>query len=126
MIFIVDIGISNLETARLLLLKELNVLIETDIINDFKFELHVIFKNGVNVYIRYNNFGKYAYQIQISPKKLDRLRFDNYDNNWSVKTRPNHYHIRGKKEGIESPMKGNPKDDIPILIKYIKGNYNIS
>lgn len=35
---------------------------------------------------------------------------------WKVKSRPHHFHSRGDKKAIESPMNGDPKHDIPILL----------
>ncbi len=40
--------------------------------------------------------------------KLDRCRFDNYDDKWNTITRPNHFHPRFVKEGFKSPMIGHP------------------
>lgn len=36
---------------------------------------------------------------------------------WNVNSRPHHFHPRGEKTAIESPMKGNPNYDIPIFLK---------
>ena len=73
---------------------------------------------GFRLYIRYNDYGEYSYQLIFSQKPNDRLRFDNYDNVWKVSTHPHHFHQRGEKNAIESPMTGDPNHDIPILIKY--------
>ncbi|MBA7527024.1 hypothetical protein ES705_19197 [subsurface metagenome] len=48
------------------------------------------------------------------------MRFDNYDDRWDVKTRPHHFHKRCMQSVIESPMDGDPNQDIPVLVKKIK------
>jgi len=55
-----------------------------------------------------------------SRKKSDFVRYDNYDDRWNVKTKPHHFHPRNKKPVLKSPMIGNPKYDMPILIQFIK------
>lgn len=82
-------------------------------------ELKILLSNGVEIYVVYNDHHQYSYTIIYSNSKYDRKRFDNYDDRWSVNTRPHHYHIRGSNQIIESPMVGNPNDDIPLLIKDI-------
>lgn len=76
-----------------------------------------MFTKGYNLYIRYNDFGEYSYQLQFSSKKHDRIRYDNFDDKWLVTTKPNHFHRRGEVKGVLSPMKGFPEHNIPILIK---------
>ena len=76
--------------------------------------------SGVVIYIRYNQFGEYGYQIIHSRNKNDFSRFDNYDDCWKVKTQPHHYHVKGGREVKSSPMSGNPESDMPILVKYIE------
>ncbi len=41
--------------------------------------LTIYFKNGIYLYIRYNDFGEYSYQIMVSQDKYDRICYDNYD-----------------------------------------------
>lgn len=36
---------------------------------------------------------------------------------WEVNSKPHHLHPRGVKTAIESPMNGDPKHDILILLK---------
>ncbi len=55
-----------------------------------------------------------------STQKLDRIRFDCMDKKWEVKSKPNHFHPRYNENGYESPMKGNVKQDISLLINLIK------
>ncbi|KKN04175.1 hypothetical protein LCGC14_1100130 [marine sediment metagenome] len=54
--------------------------------------------------------------------KLDRCRFDNYDDKWNLSTRPNHFHPRFIKDGFISPMIGHPDQDIQKLCKLLLSN----
>jgi hypothetical protein len=54
------------------------------------------------------------------------MRFDNYDDIWDVKTRPNHFHVRGMQSVIESPMRGMPDLDIPTLFKHFQKKIEMS
>ncbi len=63
---------------------------------------------------------EYAYQLCFSNNFLDRVRFDAMDKNWEVINPPHHYHPRFSKKGFQSPMTGNPKQDIPIFIDLIR------
>jgi len=106
--------------ARFLLLESLKIDI-IDIELDLSiYQLKITFSKGVLLYIRYNEFGEYAYQIILSPRKFDYVRYDNFDDRWPIKTRPHHFHQKNNKPVIESPMNGNPAHDMPILIKFIK------
>ncbi|MHA1911035.1 MAG: toxin-antitoxin system TumE family protein [Candidatus Kariarchaeaceae archaeon] len=78
--------------------------------------------DGIFVYVRYNDFLEYSYQIIFSTSKYDRIRFDNYDDKWQVDTRPHHFHPRYSKKGFKSPMSGKPTEDIPLVIGLIKNN----
>jgi hypothetical protein len=80
-------------------------------------------KNRIIVYIRYNNFNQYSYVIQFSSKQGDRIQYDNFDDRWSVSSRPHHCHPRFEKDAIESKLTGNPKSDMPILCNLIKNKY---
>ena len=82
--------------------------------------LKATFQNEIILYIRYNDYGEYTYCVIYSPNPDDQMRFDNYDDRWDVKTRPHHFHIRGMQSVIESPMDGDPNQDIRVLIKKIK------
>jgi len=86
--------------------------------------LTLAFLNGLTVYIRFNDYQEYSYQVVFSLKPNDRIRFDNFDARWSIDSQPHHFHPRCKENGIQSPMKGDPNYDIPILIKIIRqGKY---
>ncbi len=82
--------------------------------------LKVVLKNRVTVYIRYNNFNEYPYVVLFSLKNKDRVQFDNFDDNWIVKSRPHYCHPRFQKEAIESKFIGVPKPDMTILCSLLK------
>ncbi|MFX0098985.1 MAG: DUF6516 family protein [Candidatus Hodarchaeota archaeon] len=84
--------------------------------------LTISFTKGIKLYIRYNDFGEYSYQVQFSHVKDDRIRFDNYDTTWPTKTAPHHVHQVGTGDAIDSPMVGDPAKDMPHLIKMLKQN----
>jgi hypothetical protein len=71
------------------------------------------------LYIRYNDYGHYSYQIQFSQALDDWIRFDDYDATWPVSTNPHHLHDHGQQNVKESPMNGNPENDIPFLIEIL-------
>jgi hypothetical protein len=75
------------------------------------------FTNGIILYVRFNDFDEYAYHIQFSYAREDRIRYDNYDENWPVRTAPHHVHPRGSMDATDSMMNGDPSLDIPRLIK---------
>jgi len=77
-------------------------------------------RDGVHVYVQYNDHDQYSYSILFSTGILDRYRFDNYDDHWPVSSRPHHFHPRLNKQAFESKMTGKPKKDIPILCDLIK------
>jgi len=77
-------------------------------------------KSGAVIFIRYNHYGEYGYQIKYSSQKNDFSIFDNFDDRWDVTTRPHHFHKKGSFKAVASPMLGNPTHDIPILVKFIK------
>lgn len=85
-------------------------------------KLTISFPNGYALFIRYNDFKEYSYQFLYSKKGYDRFRYDNYDDRWSIGSRPHHFHPRGSKNGIISPMNGDPIHDMPLLLKYIREN----
>ncbi|TFF88958.1 MAG: hypothetical protein EU550_00185 [Promethearchaeota archaeon] len=111
--------ISFLRKARILIVELLKDEIRSDELSENLSQLKVMLKSGIIVYIRYNEYGEYGYQIKYSPEKNDFSRFDNFDDRWDVPTHPHHFH-KGNAEVIDSPMVGNPHHDIPILVKFIK------
>jgi hypothetical protein len=82
--------------------------------------LKVTFSKGVLLYIRYNDYGHYSYQVIFSTDNDDWIRFDDYDAIWPVKSKPHHFHDHGQKNVNESKMTSDPDVDIPILVKYLK------
>lgn len=82
--------------------------------------LKIILNNNITLFIRYNNHGQYAYTIQFSFVKFDRIRYDNYDDRWDIKTKPHHCHPRYQLEAIESQFIGDPTIDIPAFITVCK------
>ena len=77
-------------------------------------------KDGTIIFTQYNNYNEYIYSIIFSHSEYDRIRFDNYDKGWDVNSKPHHYHPRKEKIRKNSPMCGNPKQDMVILSKMIE------
>ena len=109
-------GIHKIRVARKLLLDRLLSEIKDEYIDDERPFLKITFFKGLVLYIRYNDYDEYSYQLIYSQEPLDRVRYDNYDDMCKVKTKPHHFHSRGDITAIESPMNGEPKHDIPILL----------
>ncbi len=112
----------TLEFARKLIINDYNEYIKDIILDKDRPVLKIIFHREIYLYLRYNDYGEYSYTTIFSPNPDDQIRFDNYDDIWEVNTRPHHFHTRGLKKVIESPMKGEPEHDIPILLKYALEN----
>ena len=110
-------GLDKLTAARKLLLNKLLSEIKDEYIDDERPFLKITFFIGLVLYIRYNDYDEYSYQLVFSQEPFDRIRYDNYDNMWEVNSKPHHFHPRGEKTAIESPMNGDPKHDILILLK---------
>jgi len=108
---------NKLIVARKILLENLLPKIKNEYIDDERPVLKITFFKGLILYIRYNDYDEYSYQLIYSQKKFDRIRYDNYDDIWDVSSKPHHFHPKGEKTAIESPMNGDPKYYIPILIK---------
>jgi hypothetical protein len=89
-------------------------------LNTTIYQLKLIFTTGAQLFIRYNEFEEYGYQLIMSKKKYDTLRFDNFDDRWPVSSRPHHYHPKENKPVTESPMVGSPSQDMPKLIRLIQ------
>ena len=82
--------------------------------------LRIKLKSGIAVFMRYNNYNQYSYVILFSSQKLDRVRFDNFDDTWDVVTKPHHTHPRYKKKATKSPFIGVPSEDKTILCNLIR------
>ena len=68
--------------------------------------------DGSILFIRYNPYNEYSFNLIFSNIKYDRIRFDNFDDRWDVSSRPHHFHPRGTKYAFTSPMNGEPTHDI--------------
>ncbi len=112
-------ALDKLFLARKMLLEELISKIKDEKIDDERPFLKITFFNGLILYIRYNDYNEYSYQLIYSQDHLDRIRYDNFDDRWEVKSKHHHFHPKGREEAIESPMNGIPKHDIKILLKTI-------
>ena len=115
-------SLEKLDKSKLLIEKELSITLETLNFEPKLARLHVSLRNGTQLYIRYNDYGEYSYSIIFSKMRLDRCRFDNYDDHWNILTRPNHFHPRFVKEGFKSLMIGNPDKDIQQLCILLKSD----
>ena len=114
------LGLIKLERARVLLEHHL-----PRMITDLEFEprlarIKVVFRDGTILFVRYNNHNEYSYSVMFSQLQYDRCRFDNYDDTWKVSTPPHHFHPRRNNQGFESPMRGDPERDIPLLCDLLK------
>ena len=87
--------------------------------------LKLIFRNGTILYITYNNYTEYSYQLLYTKDKFDRERFDNYDKKWDVDTKPHHFHTKGENRVIRSTMTGELNEDIPKLVSFIQNRLNL-
>ena len=110
----------KLQEALRVLQEELHNQITSYILSEERPVLKIEFVNSLVLYIRYNDFNEYSYQLNYSRNKYDRIRYDNYDRHWKISTTPHHLHERGKKNAIESPMKGIPLEDMRVLITILK------
>jgi hypothetical protein len=113
-------GTMQIQAAKALLEKGLgNLIVDLSLdIEDPRILIRM--RDGVRVYIQYNDYDQYGYSILFTDGKLDRSRFDNYDDRWPVSTRPHHFHPRMSSRAFESVMTGKPKNDMPILCDLIK------
>ena len=94
---------------------------------EFQLQSHLariilILNDGSTIIVRYNDHNQYSYSLIYSNIKYDRVRFDNYDDRWPVKTKPHHFHAINGKEAFASPMIGDPIHDLAIFIKLIRLN----
>ena len=111
--------------ARRLLLDMLQSFFVNDTLSLEGCYLKILFRDGSRLFVTYNSHQEYSYQYIYSMSKNDRERFDNYDRHWPVKSKPHHFHIRGHQDVKESPMTGDPSNDIPILVEFLKNHLKI-
>ncbi len=114
------LGLKQLDKVKLLLHQHLSILLKTINFEPKLARIHVMWRDNIQIFIRYNNYGEYSYSIIFSKAELDRSRYDNYFDRWDVISRPHHFHPRKKSDGVSSKMTVNPDNDIPFLCKLIK------
>ena len=119
-------GIIKLERSKLILEKELSYSLENFYFEPKLARIRIEQRDGILLYIQYNNYNEYSYSIIFSKMLLDRCRFDNYDDKWNVSSRPNHFHPRYDKSGYSSPMNGDPDHDIILVLELIKSGKLLS
>jgi len=119
-------SLTKLMESKPILEKELSIYIKNLDFEPKLARIKITLRDGALLYVRYNNYNEYSYAIIYSKLELDRVRFDNYDDQWNVVTRPHHYHPRQCKNGFISPMNGNHKHDIPEFCNLIKSGKLIS
>lgn len=119
-------GIIKLERSKLILEKELSYSLKNLYFEPKLARYRIELRDGILLYIQYNNYDEYSYSIIFSKILLDRCRFDNYDDRWNVSTRPNHFHPRYDKSGYASLMTGDPDNDIKIICDLIKSGKLLS
>ena len=107
-------------TARRLLLDALQPLVLSETLNLDGCYLQLRFRDGSRLFVTYNNHHEYSYQYLYSRHEYDRERFDNYDREWPVPSRPHHFHVRGRPDVLESPMTGDPQQDMLRLVDFLK------
>jgi hypothetical protein len=116
---VIDI-ITRLERVKQLLESHINDLLLGINLEAQYPRLVASFRDGTVLYVRFNEHGQYSYSILFSESELDRCRFDNFDDKWLVPSKPHHFHPRTSKQGFKSPMKGDPDDDIPLLLNLLR------
>ena len=89
-------GLDKLFLAHKMLLEELISEIKDEKIDDERPFLEITFFNGLLLYIRYNDYNEYSYQLIYSQDYLDRIRYDNFDDRWEVKSKPHYFHPQGR------------------------------
>jgi hypothetical protein len=114
------LGIDKIDCAQKILQKFLGDMIIKSHLDSEDLKITVELRNGLKLYIQYNNFNQYSYSIIFSKINLDRCRFDNYDKNWKLASNPHHFHPRLIKIANFSPMNGDPNKDIPLLCDLIR------
>jgi len=82
--------------------------------------IHASLKDATELYLHYNDYGEYTYSILFSELEMDRCRFDNYDDKWKVLSRPHHFHPAKTPGAFDSPMRGEPDLDLPLLLNLLK------
>ncbi|HMF33923.1 MAG TPA: DUF6516 family protein [Candidatus Lokiarchaeia archaeon] len=112
--------VQKLQTALEIAKRELADQVLTQIYYAKLNRVQIMLNDGTNIFIQYNDHEEYSYSIAFSAVEGDLVRFDNYDDKWEVTTRPHHFHPRANAAVVQSPMTGNPEEDIPQLCELIK------
>ena len=112
-------AIEKLELARELFVPGFIQSITGVQLSDEHFVLKIDLKQQSILYIKYNDYQEYAYQVLISQQASKSFRYDNFDDRWEVSTRPHHLHSAGNIVEA-SPMNGDPHHDMPLLIKVLR------
>ncbi|MFX0097980.1 MAG: DUF6516 family protein [Candidatus Hodarchaeota archaeon] len=113
------LGIEKLKIAKQVLEENLGNRLKSLDFNDLAIRIRVVLQEGNMIYIYFNDHEEYSYSLIFSSSKLDRVRFDNFDKDWDVKTSPHHFHPRNVEEGFDSPMVGEPLDDLKYFCDLI-------
>ncbi len=100
--------------------KELRSFISEIHLDEDTGRLRIKLKSGITVFFRYNNYGQYSYVVLFSSQKLDRIRFDNFDDRWEVTSKTNHTHPRYQEVATSSPFSGIPSNDVMILCNLLR------
>ena len=112
--------ILKLARAKFLLERELSTRVMNLSFEPQFARIKITLQDNTKIYVQYNNHDQYSYSIIFSAKhELDRCRFDNYNKNWIVPDRPNHFHPRMIIDGFKSPMRGIPDDDLPLFCELV-------
>jgi hypothetical protein len=111
--------IEKLEKARELLVPSLIRTITGVHLSDEHYTLRIDFEQHSILYVKYNDYQEYSYQILLSHQGSKSIRYDNFDDRWDVSSRPNPVHMADKTV-VASPMNGDPVHDMPLLIKVIQ------
>lgn len=116
------LGIEKLEIAKKIIEKNLASRIKTLDFNDLTIRFRVVLQEGNIIHVYFNDHEEYSYSLIFSSSKLDRIRFDNFDKDWKVKTSPHHFHPRNIEDGFDSPMVGDPFTDVNLFCDLINKN----
>jgi hypothetical protein len=113
-------SVDKLTQSKNILEKELSIHVRELFFEPKLARIRIILRDGVMLYVQYNNHDQYGYSVIFSSNELDRCRFDNYDKNWKVSSQPHHFHPRNTKDGFDSPMVGKPDSYIPVFCELVK------
>jgi hypothetical protein len=113
-------GFASLKRAEQLIELHLGSLVKSLFFEPKLARVRINLSDSNSFFVRYNDHAEYRYSLIFSSKDLDRVRFDNHDDLWKVKSRPHHFHPRLNGVAFSSLMIGYPDHDIPLLSELIK------